>query len=97
MGICSRTLLVVAVLAALGRLLTVANMHNDWAIEGGPQNVKFTRGGNGVALSLTKSSGTCMHQTGQSARVVHNYVSPQGAGSGQRSHSCTGAFRVSSS
>jgi hypothetical protein len=59
MGICSRMLLVVAVLAALGRLLAVANMHNDWAIEGGPQNVKFTRGGNGVALSLTKSSGTC--------------------------------------
>ncbi|KAK3140151.1 hypothetical protein QOZ80_5AG0396730 [Eleusine coracana subsp. coracana] len=56
MGICSRRLLVVAILAALC-ILAVGNLHDDWDIDGGPQHAQFTGDSNGVALSLTSSLG----------------------------------------
>ncbi|KAK3136925.1 hypothetical protein QOZ80_5BG0445100 [Eleusine coracana subsp. coracana] len=56
MGICSRRLLVATVLVA-SVSLAVANLHDDWDIDGGPQHAQFTRDSNGVALSLTSSLG----------------------------------------
>ncbi|GJN35380.1 hypothetical protein PR202_gb24151 [Eleusine coracana subsp. coracana] len=50
MGICSRRLLVATVLVA-SVSLAVANLHDDWDIDGGPQHAQFTRDSNGVALA----------------------------------------------